>query len=314
MHRQDRIPIRPARDEDMDAIGDVLSRANPDDPAVSGETMRWLWSRAIPQRPHAHLVAEIDGRVIGSAILRGVPVVEPLILLLNVDPAHQRRGVGSALLDAILTSTGDEREVMAVGVSAAAPESIAFAEHHGFLEFARHYESILPMPTFEAARFADQKSQLEADGYRFSSLADEDSLALRQALHRLTDEAGQDVPTAIGIHPMTFDEWMHDWIDAPHFRPSGFAIAFHGTDVVGLSDIVSQTEGVGYMWFTAVSREHRGKGLGLAVKVHALEAAPDLGLREIWTNNDPGNAPMLAINRRLGFVDRPARIDFRKML
>jgi len=32
------------------------------------------------------------------------------------------------------------------------------------------------------------------------------------------------------------------------------------------------------------------------------------------TNNDPDNAPMLAINRRLGFRDRPARIEFKKTL
>ena len=122
MQRQDPIPIRPARDDDMDDVAGVLSRANPDDPVVSGETMRWLWSRAIAHRPHVHLVAEMDGKVIGSAILRGVPVVDPLTLLLNVDPAYRRRGVGTALLDAALASAGEEREVMAIGVSAAAVE------------------------------------------------------------------------------------------------------------------------------------------------------------------------------------------------
>jgi hypothetical protein len=32
------------------------------------------------------------------------------------------------------------------------------------------------------------------------------------------------------------------------------------------------------------------------------------------TNNDPDNAPMLAINRRLGFVNLPARVQMKKSL
>jgi RimJ/RimL family protein N-acetyltransferase len=78
--------------------------------------------------------------------------------------------------------------------------------------------------------------------------------------------------------------------------------------------VATQTEGIGYMNFTAVSRRHRGRGLALATKVHALRAAQALGIREIWTNNDPGNEPMLAINHRLGFTDRPAVIQFHRNL
>ena len=80
---------------------------------------------------------------------------------------------------------------------------------------------------------------------------------------------------------MTYAEWMRDWIQAPHALPEAFAIALWGDDPAAFSYVISQSEGVGYMWMTAVAREHRSKGLGLAVKVHALRAAAKLGLREV---------------------------------
>jgi GNAT superfamily N-acetyltransferase len=52
---------------------------------------------------------------------------------------------------------------------------------------------------------------------------------------------------------------------------------------------------------TAVSRSHRRQGLGHTVKLAALHRAKDAGFRLMVAENDDENAPMLAINRRLGF-------------
>jgi len=54
---------------------------------------------------------------------------------------------------------------------------------------------------------------------------------------------------------------------------------------------------------------HRGRGLGLAVKVEAPRRAKAAGMRELRTDNHSRNAPMLAINTRLGYRRLPGWIE-----
>ena len=52
---------------------------------------------------------------------------------------------------------------------------------------------------------------------------------------------------------------------------------------------------------TGVMRAYRGKGLGLLMKQHSLAWAAAAGITRVMTQNDTTNAPMLAINARLGY-------------
>lgn len=58
-----------------------------------------------------------------------------------------------------------------------------------------------------------------------------------------------------------------------------------------------------YQWDTLVLRDHRGHGLGMSLKVEAMRASADLlaARRRILTYNAETNAPMIAVNERLGF-------------
>ncbi|WP_051108002.1 GNAT family N-acetyltransferase [Actinomadura atramentaria] len=58
-----------------------------------------------------------------------------------------------------------------------------------------------------------------------------------------------------------------------------------------------------HQWDTLVLPEHRGHGLGLAMKAANLRAAAPLlaGRRRITTWNAASNAPMIAVNEALGF-------------
>lgn len=58
-----------------------------------------------------------------------------------------------------------------------------------------------------------------------------------------------------------------------------------------------------YQWDTLVRPEHRGHGLGLALKIRAMEASADLleGRRRVTTENAASNAHMIAVNEKLGF-------------
>jgi RimJ/RimL family protein N-acetyltransferase len=72
--------------------------------------------------------------------------------------------------------------------------------------------------------------------------------------------------------------------------------------------------GVLYQGITGPRREYRGRGLARALKLRTIEYARAQGKREIRTWNDTLNAPMLAINVKLGFVRQPAWITFEKIL
>jgi RimJ/RimL family protein N-acetyltransferase len=52
---------------------------------------------------------------------------------------------------------------------------------------------------------------------------------------------------------------------------------------------------------TGVLRAHRGRGFGLLMKQHSLAWAAAAGITRVVTQNDETNAPMLAINERLGY-------------
>jgi GNAT superfamily N-acetyltransferase len=57
------------------------------------------------------------------------------------------------------------------------------------------------------------------------------------------------------------------------------------------------------MWsdMTATLPTHRGRGLARLVKLAALHRAAADGVAMAYTSNDAANAPMLAVNRRLGY-------------
>ena len=62
---------------------------------------------------------------------------------------------------------------------------------------------------------------------------------------------------------------------------------------------------------TAVVRAWRGRGLALALKHATIGWAIANGLTELVTGNDVDNAPMRAINAKLGYRPTPDRLVLR---
>ncbi|MBP1693528.1 MAG: hypothetical protein H6Q37_1411, partial [Chloroflexi bacterium] len=56
-----------------------------------------------------------------------------------------------------------------------------------------------------------------------------------------------------------------------------------------------------------VLRTHRGRKIAQALKVIALRYARQNGAQVIRTDNDSLNAPILAINRKLGYQPQPGK-------
>jgi len=68
------------------------------------------------------------------------------------------------------------------------------------------------------------------------------------------------------------------------------------------------------MLMTATRRDRRGRGLATLAKTASARRAARLGITRIVTGNDRANAPMLAVNRRLGFTETVVVESFAKQL
>ena len=101
---------------------------------------------------------------------------------------------------------------------------------------------------------------------------------------------------------MTYESWRRliwDWPDCDH--DLSVAATSDGT-VIGTSFLYSDREtGRAMNAGTGVIRAFRGRGLGLLMKQHSLTLAAAAGITKVITQNDETNAPMLAINAKLGY-------------
>jgi predicted GNAT superfamily acetyltransferase len=84
-------------------------------------------------------------------------------------------------------------------------------------------------------------------------------------------------------------------------------VALDGGEAVGWSGLASTGEdGIAENQLTGVRPAWRGRGIATALKREQAWRARQAGLRWIETTNDEGNAPMRAVNARLGLEPLPA--------
>lgn len=150
---------------------------------------------------------------------------------------------------------------------------------------------------------ADSATQsLSQAGYYFFTLAQaEDDETTRRKLYALVREGVCDTPGFSGEFE-SYDAFV-ERIYIPSYRQhadSQFLASYAG-DWVGLSSFVPQDVGRGLFGLTVVTRAHRGRRIARALKLQALRYANGMGIDRIVTANHPENAPILGLNRALGF-------------
>jgi GNAT superfamily N-acetyltransferase len=292
--------IRELKPEDAEQVVELLVATIP---TIVTSTEEWLHRQlTLPQRAQLRsLVAEVDGRVVG---LGGAGLVffggggENGFLNVRVHPEHRRRGIGSELYRLL------REHILLLGVMRAASmfdesaESVAFARKRGWSEERAETLSTLDPRTVCNPPPSDVElvpvAQLDT-----------------HELHRLDEEATRDMPSLVQIDEIPYDEWLGFVWDNPLFTREGSFGAVVDGRVAAISFLIASLEhGRAFNMFTATGREYRGRGLALAVKLASTRWAAEHGITQLVTTNDETNAPMLAINRRLGYQPAGRRVEY----
>jgi len=98
--------------------------------------------------------------------------------------------------------------------------------------------------------------------------------------------------------------------------PEAYFIASDGSRFVGLTSLfrLDKEPRSLFQALTSVTRDRRGRGIAMALKLKGIEYARKNNYDRIKTMNDSDNAPMLAVNNKLGFKRRVGWITMEKNL
>jgi len=290
--------IRPTEPErDAPALVELMRETDP----VSVMTVEsWLHrERSVPERALLHaLVAEVDGEVVGeSYALREWWHSGNAVQVYAAVREHARgRGVGTALYDAAFAYAETLEPARFGSHFYESPAGVAFAAARGFREArAERYSSVDPRivverPTAEIHRVADVDPRV---------------------VHYIDETSIDSMPGLDPREPTPFEEWSRSILRRPLFQPEGSFVAYADGEPAALSLLTADLErGIGTNQYTGTLPEFRGRGLALAAKLGVLHWAAEHGVAQVFTQNDETNAPMLAINRRLGYVPAGRRVEY----
>ncbi len=225
-----------------------------------------------------------------------------------VAPEHRGQGIGSALWDAMLK---DLRELGATRFGSDVhdndPQSLAFAERRGFAIDRHFFNYELNLTAFDETPYLPTIAALEAQGIRFCALADfPDTPETRHKLYDLnTSDMLENATTNTPWTYPTFEEFV---IRASWFRREGQLLAVDGDQWVGMAAVSLYPENHNaYNLYTGVLRAYRGRKIATSLKVLAARYARQNGANSLLTDTHLRNAPILAINRKMGYIPQPGK-------
>ncbi len=288
-------------DPERDAAG-VVATIRDAMPTAVVSPASWLHrEQTVPERSRQRgFVAEVDGRIVGRALARFENLFSDAtdlsFVLVTVAREHRRRGIGAALYDAALAhalTLAPARLLTSVN-----EDGIPFARARGFVEERSQQEAALDPRTV---------TELPASDIDLRAVADVDP----HLVYTVDLEATRDQPATEEITAMPYEEWEQHTLEHPLFTADGSFVAIVDGIAAAVSLLCVDTEsGRSLNMFTGTARAYRGRGLGLAVKLASIHWAAAHGITTMVTANDAVNAPMLAINKRLGFTPSGLLYDY----
>ncbi|GAB3449902.1 GNAT family N-acetyltransferase [Phycicoccus ginsengisoli] len=267
------------------------------------------------------------GRVVAAASL-ALPLHDNLrlgVLVLAVHPEHRGHGHGKALLERAEGVQRDAGRDLLVAETqwAAGAEDVqgGFARRFGYAAAQTNLRSSLALP-LDRGHLTDLLARHDGDGYvlRTALGGIPDAWVAARAL--LGRRMSTDVP--LGDLQLEEEDWDEERVRQDYARIAAagrtavdtFAFAADGSVAGYTQTTVTSDPSVVYQQDTLVLREHRGHRLGLRLKaantLALMEHLP--GPASVRTWNAEENAPMLAVNRELGYAEDAVMREWQKVL
>jgi GNAT superfamily N-acetyltransferase len=278
-------------------------------------------------RARRHLVARDGGVMVGRAMITTRPLTPEsgAHLMVDVLPAHRRRGIGTALLAAAeARASGAGAPVLKVAVAHSVPvggervepptgfgdlpkddPGVRFLLAHGYA-----LEQVTRISLLDADRLRDLAAPGVPDGYRVLAWTGPTPDQWIDELAALRTRMSTDAPSAGMV--MVPDPWdagrvrEHDERIASSGRTMLTAAVEHvpSSVLAGFTEIVvSEGDAVAVQEDTLVLTDHRGRRLGMLLKRANAEqlAAAFPSVEAVVTWNAEENRPMLDVNEQMGF-------------
>lgn len=304
--------IRRGSDEDADlgTIARIVTETSPED-STSIEELRWA-DATYPGG--VRFIAEVAGSPVAVGTVGRIYVHPPDYPAawgtLDVLPRARRQGIGQALLTAISDEARmSGKSELQIPANESRPEGIEFLLRRGFREYERAKAVELPLAGLLAPAI-----ELPA-GVELHTLAERPDLVA--GVHAVASEAFLDIPG--GSTPMTagdLAEFRARDVDRHSIPKEAFFVATEAEtgQVVAYASLLmlpGQANRKAWHDMTAVLRSWRGRGLATALKHATIGWAIDHDLEILQTGNDIDNAPMRAVNARLGYRPTPDLLAMR---
>jgi len=256
---------------------------------------------------HRFVAVDDEGQVVGYGY--GVHYPSGLAgdshVTVVVDPDRRNRGLGAALYDEVLRFVRDHgAALLYTEVREESPEGLRFAKKREFEVRSHSIESSLDVSRFDESSFAGLVEAVEEAGIRFFTFADAgDTPETRRKLYEINRISSIDDPASPDNTFPSFETWQRIILGASDFQPDGQIIAADGDEYVGLAAVRYDAESNSAENMPmGVARDYRGRKIAHALKLLTVRFAQERGATHIHTENDELNAPMLAINRKFGYV------------
>lgn len=282
----------------FEAYAAVWSAVVPREPVTAGEV-----ARSFTRTPGGlSLIARLDWNVAGCAgivpsDIPGRTFVRPAVL-----PDYRRRGIGAAFVRralALAQSNGSHR--LSSAIEEGDEAGAAFAARLGFEEAFREIEVARPIAGDEVPSEPPAGVEIVPVGSR---------PGLVEGAYDLACVALPEMPLPEPYRVPSFERWTEEDATGAGVLKEATLVAVEGGVVVGFAGLLRRQAdpNVAEHGLTAVAASARGRGIATALKRAQIAWAARAGLRELVTFTQIDNLPMQAVNRQLGYVERPAWI------
>jgi len=251
---------RPARRNDLDALVQLFEARDDADVGFIDQAREEIladWAFPTFDFDRDSVVAESsDGSIAAYGLVLALDPSVQMFGMGKVHPAHERRGLGAALVDEAERSASAR---LRPGVSAPFRTGVPQTDVAAIdLLVGRSYRHARSFWNMQRALPAHEiVTNMPAGITMRIGSADDEPL-----VHRLLDEAFRH---HFGYEPMTFEERQREYLGVPGYDPSLVVLAFADDEPAGASVNLASDEGIGWVGEIGVLSAFRRRGVATAL-------------------------------------------------